>query len=92
MNIFISGSTDTNRRKRRQGQRQSKISASDVQLYKDLSQASGGQAIQVDTGDLETSIGIITELSSSASLVTPPKPRPHPEVWESPPPGFSRDL
>lgn len=68
---MISGSSEANRRKRRHEQLQSKIAASDVQVYKEVAQASGGQAIEVATGDLATAIGLITQLSSSASLVIP---------------------
>lgn len=70
---MISGSSEANRRTRRNDQLQSKISASDAQVYKDLAQVSGGQAIEVATSDLGTAIGLITRLSSSASLVIPRK-------------------
>lgn len=70
---MISGSSEANRRKRRHEQLQSKITGSDAQLYKELAQASGGQAIEVATGDLAAAIGLITQLSSSASLVIPRK-------------------
>lgn len=69
---MISGSSEVNRRKRRHEQLQSKIGRSDAQLYKELAQASGGQAIEVATGDLAAAIALVTRLSSSASLVIPP--------------------
>lgn len=85
---MISGSSEANRRTRRNDQLQSKITASDAQVYKDLAQVSGGQAIEVATSDLGTAIGLITRLSSSASLVIPRKP----EVSQRYLPDLSRDL
>lgn len=85
---MISGSSEANRRKQRHEPLQSRIAGSDAQLYKELAQASGGQAIEVATGDLAAAIGLITQLSSSASLVIPPKP----EVGELPRPDLSGDL
>ncbi|TWW75015.1 von Willebrand factor A domain-containing protein 7 [Takifugu flavidus] len=70
VNFMISGSSEANRRKRRHAQLQSKITGSDAQLYKELARASGGQAIEVATADLAAAIGLVTRLSSSASLVT----------------------
>lgn len=61
---MISGSTVENRRRRREV----RITASDAQLYRDLAQASGGQAIEVTKNELPVAISIVTE-SSSSSLV-----------------------
>eukprot|EP00064_Thunnus_orientalis_P014262 superscaffoldBa00002458_g14304 len=70
VNFMITGSTVVNRRRRRDDKQQhSKIAASDVQLYRDLAQASGGQAIEVTKSELPAATSIITE-SSSSSLVT----------------------
>lgn len=85
---MISGSSEANRRKRRHEQLQSRITGSDARLYKELAQASGGQAIEVATGDLAAAIGLITQLSSSASLVIPPNS----EGGELPLPDLSGDL
>lgn len=85
---MISGTSEANRRKPRRERLQSKITGSDAQLYKELAQASGGQAIEVATSDLGTAIGLITRLSSSASLVIPRKS----EGGEIPLPGLSGDL
>ncbi|TMS13764.1 von Willebrand factor A domain-containing protein 7 [Larimichthys crocea] len=65
VNVMISGSTVENRRRRREV----RITASDAQLYRDLAQASGGQAIEVTKNELPVAISIVTE-SSSSSLVT----------------------
>lgn len=62
---MISGSSEANRRKRRQA----KIASSDASVYKELARASGGQALEVATADLATAIGIITRRASSVSLV-----------------------
>ena len=51
-----------------QQQNRPRMGASDVQLYRDLAQASGGQAIEVSKSDLPKVTSIITE-SSSSSLV-----------------------
>ncbi|XP_067465263.1 von Willebrand factor A domain-containing protein 7-like [Thunnus thynnus] len=70
VNFMITGSTVLNRRRQRDDKQQhSKIAASDVQLYRDLAQASGGQAIEVTKSELPAATSIITE-SSSSSLVT----------------------
>eukprot|EP00064_Thunnus_orientalis_P014263 superscaffoldBa00002458_g14305 len=52
-----------------QQQKLTRMVASDVQLYRDLAQASGGQAIEVTKSELPEVTSIITE-SSSSSLVT----------------------
>lgn len=61
------------RRRRQSGndqqQQQSRMVKSDAQLYRDLAQASGGQAIEVTKSDLPNATSIITE-SSSPSLVS----------------------
>ena len=60
------------RRRRQTGndqqQQQSRLATSDVQLYRDLAQASGGQTIEVTKTELPEAVSIITE-SSSSSLV-----------------------
>ena len=59
------------RRRRQIGndqQQQSRLEPSDVQLYRDLAQASGGQTIEVTKTELPEAVTIITE-SSSSSLV-----------------------
>lgn len=65
VNFMISGSSEVNRRKRRQ----TKITGSDARLYKELARSSGGQALEVTTPDLATAINVITRLSASVSLV-----------------------
>ncbi|XP_044079816.1 von Willebrand factor A domain-containing protein 7-like [Siniperca chuatsi] len=61
------------RRRRQSGndqqQRRSQMSESDAQLYRDLAQASGGQAIEVTKSELPVATRIVIE-SSSSSLVT----------------------
>ncbi|XP_073335324.1 von Willebrand factor A domain-containing protein 7-like [Pagrus major] len=70
VNFMITNSAALNRRRRRDDRQQnSRITASDVQLYRDLAQTSGGLAIEVTTSELPEAISIITE-SSSSSLVT----------------------
>ncbi|KAG7224593.1 hypothetical protein INR49_011346 [Caranx melampygus] len=71
VNFMITDSTVTNRRRRRDTihKRQRAISESDAQLYRDLAQASGGQAIEVTKSELPVATSIITE-SSRSSLVT----------------------
>ncbi|CAK6971424.1 von Willebrand factor A domain-containing protein 7-like [Scomber scombrus] len=66
VNFMITGSTALSRRRRRND---SKITASDMQLYRDLAHASGGQAIEVTKSELPVATSIITE-SSNSSLVT----------------------
>lgn len=51
-----------------QQQQQSRLSASELQLYRDLAQTSGGQSIEVTKSELPEAVSIITE-SSSSSLV-----------------------
>ncbi|XP_040907014.1 von Willebrand factor A domain-containing protein 7-like [Toxotes jaculatrix] len=71
VNFMISTSTVTSRRRRSGSipQQYSRIAASDAQLYRDLAQASGGQAIEVTKNELPLATSIITQTSSS-SLVT----------------------
>ncbi|XP_051258148.1 von Willebrand factor A domain-containing protein 7 [Dicentrarchus labrax] len=52
-----------------QQQQHSRMVKSDAQLYKDLAQASGGQAIEVTKSELQVATSLIVE-SSSSSLVT----------------------
>lgn len=63
--FFLTDSTTVNRRRREAN----RLSASAAQLYKDLAQASGGQAIELSKSELTTAASIITE-SASSSLVT----------------------
>lgn len=74
VNIIISGSTVTNRRRLRNNNQQihSRIDESESQLYRDLAQTSGGQGVEVATADLTEAINILTE-STSASLVASPR-------------------
>ncbi|XP_032390256.1 von Willebrand factor A domain-containing protein 7 isoform X1 [Etheostoma spectabile] len=74
VNFMITNILGFRRRKRsddsqEQGQQNSRILTSDVQVYRDLAQASGGLAIQVTKSELPMATSIITE-SSSSSLVT----------------------
>lgn len=71
--FIISGSTVANRRSLRNGNQQqhSRIDETESQLYRDLAQTSGGQAVEVTTSEVSEAISILTE-SASASLVTLP--------------------
>lgn len=68
---MITDSVVTNRRRRRNGnQLQTRaISESDAQLYRDLAQASGGQAIEVTKTELPVAAATIVQ-SVSSSMVT----------------------
>nr|XP_046266993.1 von Willebrand factor A domain-containing protein 7-like [Scatophagus argus] len=71
VNFMITGVLGL-RRRRQSGNIQqllSRMGTSDAQLYRDLAQASGGQAIEVTEIELPLATSIITE-SSSSSLVT----------------------
>lgn len=78
MNFIISGSTVNNRRRLRNGDRQqhSRIEEAESQLYRDLAQTSGGQAVEVQTSEVSEAISILSE-SSSASLVALPASHGH---------------
>lgn len=65
VNFLITDSVNTNRRRRSTSQ----ISAADVQVYRDLAQTSGGQAIEVSKFELSAATSIITEASIN-SMVT----------------------
>ncbi|XP_028277934.1 von Willebrand factor A domain-containing protein 7-like, partial [Parambassis ranga] len=65
VNFLITGSTVTKSWRRSELQQSSRITAAEVQLYRDLAQASGGQVIEVTQGELPTARGIITKLASS---------------------------
>ncbi|KAI3373763.1 hypothetical protein L3Q82_022348 [Scortum barcoo] len=69
VNFVISGSTVVNRRRRSDQRQSSRITESDAQLYRDLAQASGGLAVEVEKSELSEVVSIITE-STSSSLVT----------------------
>ncbi|XP_041809022.1 von Willebrand factor A domain-containing protein 7-like [Chelmon rostratus] len=69
VNFMISMLPSRRRRRDDSQQQHSRIKESDAQLYRDLAQASGGQAIEVTKSELPVAISIITE-SSSSSLVT----------------------
>ncbi|KAK2828248.1 hypothetical protein Q5P01_019282 [Channa striata] len=71
VNFMITASTATNRRRRSDDnwQQQSRISASEAQLYRELAQHSGGQAIEVAKSELPVASSIIAE-STRSSLVT----------------------
>lgn len=59
-----------NRRRLRNGDQQqhSRIDEAESQVYRDLAQTSGGQAVEVATSEVSEAISILTE-SNSASLV-----------------------
>ncbi|CAB1316906.1 unnamed protein product, partial [Coregonus sp. 'balchen'] len=71
--FFLTGSLGLRRRRgsdQGQGQVQhSRMAVSDAQLYRNLAQSSGGQAIQVTKTELPKATSILVE-SSSSSLVT----------------------
>ncbi|KAM8740973.1 von Willebrand factor A domain-containing protein 7-like [Acanthopagrus schlegelii] len=72
VNFMITGGGLFRRRRQignDQQQQQSRLSTSDLQLYRDLAQTSGGQSIEVTKSELPEAVSIITE-SSSSSLVT----------------------
>ncbi|KAM6984482.1 von Willebrand factor A domain-containing protein 7-like [Tautogolabrus adspersus] len=71
INFMISGSTLTNRRRRRDDSqpKHSRITAEDTQLYRELSQASGGQTVEVTKSELPVAIDIISDTLNS-SVVT----------------------
>ncbi|XP_069002307.1 von Willebrand factor A domain-containing protein 7-like [Embiotoca jacksoni] len=69
VNFMITDSNVINRRRRRDQQQTRGITASDSQLYRDLAQASGGQAIEVTKSELPLAVDIIID-STSSSLVT----------------------
>ncbi|KAM4547208.1 von Willebrand factor A domain-containing protein 7-like [Fundulus diaphanus] len=71
VNFMITDSVVTNRRKRsNSNQPQTRmIAESDAQLYRDLAQASGGQAIEVTKDELPAATTIITQFARS-SVVT----------------------
>ena len=68
---MITNSAALNRRRRRDDRQQnSRITASDAQLYRDLAQTSGGLAIEVAKSELPEAIGIITQSSSSSLVIS----------------------
>ncbi|XP_014832923.1 PREDICTED: von Willebrand factor A domain-containing protein 7-like [Poecilia mexicana] len=71
VNFMITDSVVTNRRRRRNSNllQTRAISESDAQLYRDLAQASGGQAIVVTKAELPVAAATIVQ-SVSSSLVT----------------------
>uniref|UniRef100_A0A3B3DEG2 von Willebrand factor A domain containing 11 n=3 Tax=Oryzias melastigma TaxID=30732 RepID=A0A3B3DEG2_ORYME len=73
VNFMITGILSSRRRRQanenQQQQQTQRMARSDSQLYRDLSQASGGQAIEVSKNQLLQATSIITE-STSSSLVT----------------------
>lgn len=76
MNFIISGSTVANRRRLRNGNQQQhgRINEAELQVYRDLAQTSGGQAVEVMTSEVSEAISVLTE-SNSASLVVLPTTR-----------------
>ncbi|XP_054907450.1 von Willebrand factor A domain-containing protein 7-like [Poeciliopsis prolifica] len=71
VNFMITDSVVTNRRRRRRNSNQMQtrlISESDAQLYRDLAQASGGQAIEVTKAELPVAAATIVQ--SVSSMVT----------------------
>ncbi|XP_041864762.1 uncharacterized protein LOC121654612 [Melanotaenia boesemani] len=70
VNFIITDSIVTNRRRRSNNlKRFRRISPLDAQLYRDLAQVSGGQAIEVTKAELPAATRIITQ-SATSSLVT----------------------
>ncbi|XP_014910268.1 von Willebrand factor A domain-containing protein 7-like [Poecilia latipinna] len=71
VNFMITDSVVTNRRRRRNSNllQTRAISESDAQLYRDLAQASGGQAIEVTKAELPVAAATIVQ-SVRSSLVT----------------------
>lgn len=69
--FFITDSPAVNRNKRRNvlPRHFSRLSPSEVEVYRDLSRASGGQTVELSKTELPTAASIITE-SASPSLVT----------------------
>ncbi|XP_006808726.1 von Willebrand factor A domain-containing protein 7-like [Neolamprologus brichardi] len=67
VNFMITDTSSVNSRKRRAPS--NRIAEADAQLYRDLAQASGGQAIEITKSELPQATAIIKE-SSNASLVT----------------------
>lgn len=69
---MIPGSSVLNRRRRRNDdqRQQSRIEASEAQLYKDVAQASGGQVFEVATSELPTAIDLITKFSGSSVVMS----------------------
>lgn len=76
VNFVISGSTVANRRRLRNGNQQqhSRINEAELQVYRDLAQTSGGQAVEVMTSEVSEAISVLTE-SNTASLVVLPTTR-----------------
>ncbi|XP_061596719.1 von Willebrand factor A domain-containing protein 7-like [Cololabis saira] len=72
VNFMITGILGSRRRRQAsndpQQQHSHRMVRSDVQLYRDLSQASGGQAIEVSKDKLLEAISIITQSTSSAQV------------------------
>lgn len=71
VNFMISGAVGPKRHRRRVANRQQPgiIPASSVQLYRDLAQASGGTAIEVDKTDISAATSIIIESSTSSQVL-----------------------
>ncbi|XP_074528550.1 von Willebrand factor A domain-containing protein 7-like [Halichoeres trimaculatus] len=72
VHLIISDSTSTNRLRRRRDdsqQQQTRLTASDAQLYRELAQASGGQMVEVSKRELSAAASIISD-SLKSSLVT----------------------
>lgn len=69
---MITDSVVTNRRRRRNSnQLQTRaISESDAQLYRDLAQASGGQAIEVTKAELPVAAATIVQSVSSSMVMS----------------------
>ena len=62
--------TDSTALNRRRWRNDSKITASDMQLYRDLAHASGGQAIEVTKSELPVATSIITESFNSSLVIS----------------------
>lgn len=71
VNLIISDSTSTNRRKRHlySQQQQTRVTASDAELYRELAQASGGLMVEASKSELSAAASIISD-SLKSSVVT----------------------
>lgn len=69
---MIPGSSALNSRRWRNDdqQQQSRIEASEAQLYKDVAQASGGQVFEVATSEVPTAINLLTKFSGSSVVMS----------------------
>ncbi|XP_054610407.1 von Willebrand factor A domain-containing protein 7-like [Dunckerocampus dactyliophorus] len=69
VNFLITGTTTVNRQGRINRQLHNRIAASDAQVYRDLAQAAGGVAVEVERDELLAATDIIRQIANS-SVVT----------------------